>query len=122
MKAYKLKTKRNLSNDSLLSLLNKEEPLNISYKNEVIEEFKNYNTTFNNLIKGVNQPTNINNKWFLLVIDEKLDKRTKEFNEAEGVIVSSYQNFLENAWLNDLKEKYTVKINYDILESIKDKP
>jgi peptidyl-prolyl cis-trans isomerase SurA len=122
MKAYKLKTKRNLSNDSLLSLLNKEEPLNISYKNEVIEDFKNYNTTFNNLIKGVNQPTNINNKWFLLVIDEKLDKRTKEFNEAEGVIVSSYQNFLENAWLNDLKEKYTVKINYDILESIKDKP
>jgi hypothetical protein len=78
MKAYKLKAKRNLSNDSLLSLLNKEEPLNISYKNEVIEEFKNYNTTFNNLIKGVNQPTNLNNKWFLLVIDEKLDKRTKE--------------------------------------------
>jgi peptidyl-prolyl cis-trans isomerase SurA len=122
MKAYKLKAKRNLSNDSLLSLLNKEDPLNISCKNKVIEEFKNYNTTFNNLIKGVNQPTNLNNKWFLLVIDEKLDKRTKEFNEAEGIIVSSYQNFLENAWLKDLKEKYTVEINYDILESIKDKP
>lgn len=122
MKAYKLKTKRNLSNDSLLSLLNKEEPLNISYKKKVIEEFKNYNTTFNNLVVGINKPTNVNNTWFLLVIDEKLDKRTKEFNEAEGVIVSSYQNFLENAWLNDLKEKYTVKINYDILESIKDKP
>ena len=58
----------------------------------------------------------------LVLCKEKLVKRLKEFNEAEGIIVSGYQNFLEDSWLKSLKEKYKIEINNDILYSIKEKP
>lgn len=121
-RAYKLIVKGRVNNDSIIALLNKEDALNISYKEKNIDDFKNYNTNFDNLNDGVNKPIFANGKWYLFFVKEKLVTRTKEFNEAEGIIVSGYQSFLEESWLRSLKEKYNIEINYDILYSIKEKP
>ena len=121
-KAYNLKKKGHLNNDSIITLLNQENPLNISFSEKNINDFENYNTTFNELKEGINKPIFSNGKWYLFFVKEKLVKRSKEFNEAEGIIVSGYQNFLEDSWLKSLKEKYKIEINYDILYSIKEKP
>ena len=121
-RAYKLIVKGRINNDSIIALLNKEDALNISYKEKNIDDFKNYNTNFDNLNDGANKPIFANGKWYLFFVKEKLVTRTKEFNEAEGIIVSGYQSFLEESWLRSLKEKYNIEINYDILYSIKEKP
>ena len=121
-RAYKLIVKGRLNNDSIIALLNKEDALNISYKEKNIDDFKNYNTNFDNLNDGANKPIFANGKWYLFFVKEKLVTRTKEFNEAEGIIVSGYQSFLEESWLRSLREKYNIEINYDILYSIKEKP
>ena len=121
-RAYKLIVKGRVNNDSIIALLNKEDALNISYKEKNIDDFKNYNTNFDNLNYGANKPIFANGKWYLFFVKEKLVTRTKEFNEAEGIIVSGYQSFLEESWLRSLKEKYNIEINYDILYSIKEKP
>ena len=121
-KAYNLKKKGHLNNDSIITLLNQENPLNISFSEKNINDFENYNTTFNELKEGINKPIFSNGKWYLFFVKEKLVKRSKEFNEAEGIIVSGYQNFLEDSWLKSLKEKYKIELNYDILYSIKEKP
>ena len=121
-RAYKLIVKGRLNNDSIIALLNKEDALNISYIEKNIDDFKNYNTNFDNLNDGANKPIFANGKWYLFFVKEKLVTRTKEFNEAEGIIVSGYQSFLEESWLRSLKEKYNIEINYDILYSIKEKP
>jgi peptidyl-prolyl cis-trans isomerase SurA len=121
-RAYKLIVKGRVNNDSIIALLNKEDALNISYKEKYIDDFKNYNTNFDNLNDGANKPIFANGKWYLFFVKEKLVTRTKEFNEAEGIIVSGYQSFLEESWLRSLKEKYNIEINYDILYSIKEKP
>lgn len=39
--------------------------------------------------------------------------------EAKGQVLASYQENLEKQWVNDLKEKYSVVINNEALESIK---
>ena len=121
-RAYKLILKGRVNNDSIIALLNKKDALNISYKEKNIDDFKNYNTNFDNLNDGANKPIFANGKWYLFFVKEKLVTRTKEFNEAEGIIVSGYQSFLEESWLRSLKEKYNIEINYDILYSIKEKP
>ena len=121
-RAYKLIVKGRINNDSIIALLNKEDALNISFKEKIIADFKNYNTSFDNLNDGANKPIFANGKWYLFFVKEKLVNRTKEFNEAEGIIVSGYQSFLEDTWLRSLKEKYNIEINYDILYSIKEKP
>ena len=121
-KAYSLKKKGNISNDSIIKILNKENPLNISFENKLIEDFKVYNSSYEDLEKGINNPTLINNKWFFIYAKEKLDQRQKELKEAEGIIVSAYQNYLEESWIKSLKKKYAIKIDYNTLYSIKEKP
>ena len=43
----------------------------------------------------------------------------KPYNKVRGIIISQYQDELEKEWIKQLREKYTIKVNQDILKSIK---
>ena len=121
-KVKSLKLKKSLSNDSIMSILNKDNLFNLKYENKIIDNFNKYNLTFDDLEKGFNGPFNHQEKWILIYVEDKLPQRNKELKEAEGIIVSAYQNYLENQWLSSLKEKHEISINYETLYSIKQKP
>ena len=121
-KAYSIKKKGNISNDSISTVLNIDNPLNLSIENKLLENFKTYKSSYEDLKKGINNPILTNNKWLFIYVKEKLETRPKELKEAEGIIVSAYQNYLEESWIKDLKKKYSIKIDYDTLYSIKEKP
>ena len=42
----------------------------------------------------------------------------KTFEDARGDVVSDYQDSLDKKWIVELKKKYPVKINEDVLKSI----
>lgn len=121
-KVKSLKLKKSLSNDSIMSTLNKDNLFNLKYENKIIDDFNKYNLAFKDLEKGFNGPFNYQEKWVLIYVEDKLPQRNKELKEAEGIIVSAYQNYLENQWLSNLKEKHEISINYETLYSIKQKP
>ena len=121
-KVSSLKTKKSLSNDSIMSILNKDNLFNLKYENKIIDDFSKYNLTFDQLNKGYNGPFNYEEKLVLIYVEEKLPQRNKELKEAEGIIVSAYQNYLEDQWLTRLKKNHTITINYNTLYSIKQKP
>jgi peptidyl-prolyl cis-trans isomerase SurA len=121
-KVSSLKTKKSLSNDSIMSILNKDNLFNLKYENKIIDDFSKYNLTFDQLNKGYNRPFNYEEKLVLFYVEEKLPQRNKELKEAEGIIVSAYQNYLEDQWLTRLKKNHTITINYNTLYSIKQKP
>jgi len=121
-KVSSLKTKKLLSNDSIMSILNKDNLFNLKYENKIIDDFSKYNLTFDQLNKGYNGPFNYEEKLVLIYVEEKLPQRNKELKEAEGIIVSAYQNYLEDQWLTRLKKNHTITINYNTLYSIKQKP
>ena len=121
-KVKSLKLKKSLSNDSIMSILNKDNLFNLKYENKIIDNFDKYNLTFNDLEKGFNGPFKFEEKWVLIYVEDKLPQRNKELKEAEGIIVSAYQNYLESQWLSSLKEKHEISINYETLYSIKQKP
>lgn len=56
---------------------------------------------------------------FFIRIHEKLDPREKELDECRGLVISDYQNELEKAWISELKEKYLVTVNKEVLEDLK---
>lgn len=121
-KVKSLKLKKSLSNDSIMSILNKDNLFNLKYENKIIDNFNKYNLTFDDLEKGFNGPFKFQDKWVLIYVEDKLPQRNKELKEAEGIIVSAYQNYLESQWLSSLKEKHEISINYETLYSIKQKP
>ena len=53
------------------------------------------------------------------VIRAIADPEPKTLSEARGIITADYQNYLEVEWLKQLREKYTVTVNQDVLSQIK---
>ena len=54
-----------------------------------------------------------------LIINELISPEPKSLSEARGLITADYQNYLEKYWIKELKRKYTVKVNKDVLTKIK---
>jgi len=52
-------------------------------------------------------------------VKKVLPPEIKTMNEARGLITNDYQNFLEKAWVEYLRKKYTVAVNKDVLSHIK---
>ena len=121
-KVKSLKLKKSISNDSIMSIVNTDNLFNLKYENKIIDDFKKYNLDFEDLEKGFNGPFNHQEKWVLIYVEDKLPQRNKELKEAEGIIVSAYQNYLEDQWLSSLKKKHNISINFESLYSIKQKP
>lgn len=42
----------------------------------------------------------------------------RNFEEARGLVINDYQNYLEEKWIEQLKKKYPVKINEQVLRSL----
>jgi len=55
----------------------------------------------------------------VLVVNKVMEKTPKTIAEAKGMITADYQNYLEKEWLAYLKNKYTVKVNEEVLNTVK---
>ncbi|MBC5992996.1 peptidylprolyl isomerase [Pontibacter sp. SD6] len=59
-----------------------------------------------------------NGREYLIIIDEVLEPAYKELNETRGLVISDYQNYLEQQWVNQLREKYPVNVNQAELDKL----
>lgn len=55
----------------------------------------------------------------LIRIHEKLKPMQKELTECRGMVISDYQNELEKQWIVELKAKYPVVIDKEVLKDLK---
>ena len=53
-----------------------------------------------------------------VVIEDVLEPRPKELKEARGYVVADFQSELEKAWVGELRKKYPVKVNKEVLKHI----
>ena len=119
-KIYKLLSKK-IRYDSIQKIVNQDN-LNVKLNKKTLDEFNDFNMSYNELSEGITKPIKVNEKFIILNVYEKLDSRNKLLNEAEGIIVSAYQNHLEKEWIKKLRSENEITVNYDALYSIKEKP
>ena len=119
-KIYKLLSKK-IGYDSIQKIVNQDD-LNVKLNKKTLDEFNDFNMSYNELSEGITKPIKVNYKFIILNVYEKLDSRNKLLNEAEGIIVSAYQNHLEKEWIKKLRSENEITVNYDALYSIKEKP
>ncbi|MFW6227535.1 MAG: peptidylprolyl isomerase [Bacteroidota bacterium] len=69
--------------------------------------------------KGIGDPVKTNETIKIVYISQVLPPQPKALSEARGIITSDYQSYLEKQWIEKLREKYTIKVNEDVLSKIK---
>jgi peptidyl-prolyl cis-trans isomerase SurA len=70
--------------------------------------------------KGVTGVNEYGDKYQFVVIYDLLKPSFKTFPEAQDMVLVDYQSYLMHNWIEDLRSKYQIKINPEVLLSIKD--
>jgi peptidyl-prolyl cis-trans isomerase SurA len=65
--------------------------------------------------QGINKMFTYKNEYYILVVEEVLPPREREFSEAKGLVTAAYQTHMEAEWLKALRTKYQVVVNYETL-------
>jgi peptidyl-prolyl cis-trans isomerase SurA len=106
--------------DKVDELLENQDALNIAYasglaqqKDEpVLQEI--WNTD-----KGTYGPVELSSGGFaVLYVEELLPAGPKALNEIKGLVIASYQDRLEKAWVEALSEKFEVRINEEVKAAV----
>jgi peptidyl-prolyl cis-trans isomerase SurA len=110
--------KKGKRNDDITSVVNKESALNLTIENGIFtEEEKPY-------LKGTTMPGltgnfDVNGRVVLADMEQVLAPSPKPLNEARGLVTAAYQDQLEKEWIKELRAKYPVTVNKDVLDTIR---
>jgi peptidyl-prolyl cis-trans isomerase SurA len=78
---------------------------------------KGTNSTVDYFVWDSPKPSEINPE-LTFIRGDLIPPESKTLDEARGLYISEYQNFLEKNWLKELHKKYKVKVNKKLLKSI----
>ncbi len=67
---------------------------------------------------GTGEVYNENGLFKFVIATKKLPPMEKELHETRGQVTSDYQDFLEKRWIEELREKYNVSVNKELLSKI----
>ncbi len=70
---------------------------------------------------GVSKIYKHNKGYIVANVAQVIPKKQKAFEAVKGVVINDYQNHKENMWLEELRNKYKVVINQDVLAKTKTK-
>jgi peptidyl-prolyl cis-trans isomerase SurA len=59
-----------------------------------------------------------NGKTYVVTVKNVLPVMPKTLDEARGVITADYQTYLEKEWIRDLRKKYRVDVNQEVLKTV----
>ncbi|OKL39107.1 peptidylprolyl isomerase [Pontibacter flavimaris] len=59
-----------------------------------------------------------NGREYLIIIKDVLEPAYKELSEVRGPVISDYQNYLEEQWVQELRSKYPVEVKKDEVEKL----
>ena len=117
-KRKKGKTKKSLDEILQKMGLNKDDG-KVSYVDVVHEKEENEITDAIEWTEGISRTFNNEDGSITFVLVEDIIKPVpKKLSECRGFVISDYNDELENKWVQELKQKYPVEINYKKLDEL----
>ena len=119
--ASKVKSKISKGQDiqKIQSKINKNSPLNINIEEGVFLKGDNFFVDQVEWKKGLSDFIIDKDNIKLVLIQSILQPIPKLLSEAKGLITSKYQDFLEDKWLIDLRNKYEVELDNELWTLLK---
>lgn len=121
-KVYKVAQKRgkkNISDQAILDKFNKDSQL--ALKIESGKFLKGENDIIDKIQwkPGVTPMETQDGKVLFVEVKRVIESEPKALDEARGMVTSQYQNYLEEAWIKELRSNYKVNINREVLSQLK---
>jgi peptidyl-prolyl cis-trans isomerase SurA len=103
-----------MNNDEILSLINRDEP-----KIEITEGAweKGSHPVVDYFAWNGPEPHGFG-ETITFVRGDKVPPAPKNLDEARGLYISDYQNHIEEMWIKELRRKYKIKVNKNLLKTI----
>jgi peptidyl-prolyl cis-trans isomerase SurA len=69
---------------------------------------------------GLSEPilSEVENKVSVVFIKKVIPPGTMSFEQARGLVASDYQDYMEKKWVQQLRDKYPVKVNEKVLNKL----
>ena len=111
--------KKNEKPQAIKDKLNIENVINVMTNSGVFEEGSDALPKAMKYDLGVSDVFKEGEYYFVTQVDKILPAAVKTLEECKGKIVNEYQQYLEQRWVDDLKQEFAVKINTDVFENVK---
>ncbi|MBL3654852.1 peptidylprolyl isomerase [Fulvivirga sediminis] len=105
-----LKNNTTLDKAELEREYNQKGALSLQIKQDVFEQEEEEVIDQVEWTEGI-QEKELNGRFNLIVIKKVLPPGPKALDQIKGMVISDYQNYLEKQWVDQLREKYPVKVN-----------
>lgn len=113
------KRKTPYTDDELLSALNKDSQLNLKIENGKFSKGDNESVDKAGQQPGLSADMKKDQSVVIVKIKSVLPAEPKSLAESKGLVTAEYQNHLEKIWIEELKKKYPVNVNKEVLETVK---
>ena len=110
--------KKKMADADILTEINKDSQLNLTIKDGKFAKGENENVDAAKVSKGLSPNVEKNNQVVFVNIIENMPAMPKAMDEAKGLITADYQNYLEKNWIGELRKKYPVTVNEQLLQTI----
>jgi peptidyl-prolyl cis-trans isomerase SurA len=108
------------SEKDIIAAINKDTQLNLQTESRVFSKTEN-EFVDKSWKQGISADMNSekDKKIVIVVVNKIVPPGPKSFQDAKGMVTADYQNHLEKEWLAELRKKYTVTIDKNVLATIK---
>lgn len=112
------KKKEETTTEHILDEINKNNPLNLQVSGDKYSKGDNKFVDKAEWKKGIYILETTEEAIILVEVLKLLPSEQKELSDTKGKVIADYQTYLENTWLTELRRKYTVRVNQEVLYSI----
>jgi peptidyl-prolyl cis-trans isomerase SurA len=111
--------KKNKTPEYIREQLNTKETVNVMTKTGIYEENSDAIPKNIKWKTGVSDVIKDGDYYFVVKVNKLLPAGPKTLDEAKGRAINDYQQYLEENWVRDLKNEFTVVINQDVFTKLK---
>ncbi|TDP61693.1 peptidylprolyl isomerase [Flavobacterium dankookense] len=111
--------KKGTSAQEIKDKLNTKEVVNVMINSNVYEEGNNSLPKETKFEVGISPVVKEGEYYFVTKVDKVLPEGVKTLEECKGKLTNEYQQYLEQRWVDDLKQEFNIKVNKDVFEKVK---
>lgn len=111
--------KQNMDLENIKNLVNNNGEVNVVFTSGIMDATHQALPGQFEFAKGISKIYRHNKAFIVVKVKDILPRQLQTFDEAKGLVINDYQTHKENNWVKQLKEKYKVVVNQNVLKNVK---